>query len=71
MNDNNKMETSPKKKMTKKAMIKSHGDTSPGRVEKTSGAGIVADVIIIVVLVIVMLICIIPLWHVYCADTET
>ena len=34
MNDNNKMETSPKKKMTKKAMIKSHGDTRPGRVEK-------------------------------------
>ena len=68
MSEIKKQETSQKKRMSKKAMIKSHGDTRPGRVEKTSGAGIVADVAIITVLVIVMLICIIPLWHVLMAS---
>ena len=68
MSEIKKQETSQKKRMSKKAMIKSHGDTRPGRVEKTSGAGIVADIAIITVLVIVMLICIIPLWHVLMAS---
>lgn len=34
-----------------------------GRVERSSGAGLVFDILIVVVLVLVMFICLIPFWH--------
>ena len=63
-----KIKSSQEKRNKKRAMLSAHGDTRPGRVEKTSGMGIVADVLIIAVLVVVMFICIIPLWHVLMAS---
>ena len=68
MNPIEKIKSSHEKRKERRAMLKTHGDTRPGRVEKPNGFGIAADVIIIVILVLAMFICIIPLWHVLMAS---